>query len=110
MTAESYTGSSGAVKLIIYFGCLYRRFRPTFHGILHLYPYKLKSLHRLSPPDIAYRESFALQAATEQESRWLFKVLWTDEAHILVHVKVKTQYTCIWATPNPREYMANLHI
>ncbi|GFS81594.1 DUF4817 domain-containing protein [Trichonephila clavipes] len=80
--------------------------RDILRRILQLYPYKLQSCHELLPADTAQREAFAKWAFSkmEQDPFWVFNILWTDEAHFLLHGDVNNYNCPIWATSNPREY------
>ncbi|GFV84490.1 transposable element tc3 transposase [Trichonephila clavipes] len=52
-------------------------------NILHYYPYKLQFVQELLPHDFETRHLFSLQflARLEVDPEWLWKILWTDEAH-----------------------------
>ncbi|GFV51260.1 uncharacterized protein TNCV_2174471 [Trichonephila clavipes] len=77
--------------------------RNILRRILQLYPYKLQSCHELLPANTAQRESFAKWAFSkmEQDSTWIFNILWTDEAHFSLHGNVNNHNCPIWVT---REY------
>ncbi|GFS91639.1 uncharacterized protein NPIL_102631 [Nephila pilipes] len=62
--------------------------RNLLNGVLNQYPYKLQSCHELLPSDIAEREAFARWALSkiEQDSSWVFNILWTDKANFSIHV------------------------
>lgn len=106
MATASFTGSSSARKAERILDVPSTSIRRILHKILHLYPYKLQSLHELQPADTTMRKSFAVwaMARIENDPQWLFNVFWTDEAHFTLHGDVNTQDTHIWATTNPREY------
>ncbi|GFT21838.1 DUF4817 domain-containing protein [Trichonephila clavipes] len=74
--------------------------------LLQLYPYKLQSCHELLPADTEQKEAFAKWAFSkmEQDSTWVFNILWTYEAHFSFHGDVNNHNCPIWATSNPREY------
>ncbi|GFX99490.1 DUF4817 domain-containing protein [Trichonephila clavipes] len=40
----------------------------------------------------------------EQDTTWVFNILWTDEANFSLHGDVKNHNCHIWVTSNPREY------
>ncbi|GFS76054.1 uncharacterized protein NPIL_537431 [Nephila pilipes] len=74
--------------------------RNILHGVFNQYPYKVQSWHGLLPSDTVEREAFVRWALSkiEQDSSWVFNILWTDEAHFSIH------YCSIWVTSNPRVY------
>ncbi|GFU41051.1 DUF4817 domain-containing protein [Nephila pilipes] len=73
--------------------------RNIFRGVLNQYPYKLQSYHEFLPSDIVEREALAMWALSEieQDSSWVFCILWTDEGHFSIHGDVTTHYCRNWA-------------
>ncbi|GFU59397.1 DUF4817 domain-containing protein [Trichonephila clavipes] len=67
--------------------------RNILRRILQLYPYKLQLCHELLPADTAQKEVFAkwVFSKMEQDPTWVFNILWTDEAHFLLHGDVNNQ-------------------
>ncbi|GFU73792.1 DUF4817 domain-containing protein [Trichonephila clavipes] len=80
--------------------------RNIFRRILQLYPYKLQSCHELLPAYTSQREAFAKWTFSkmEQDSTWVFNILWTDEAYFSLHGDVNNHNCRIWATSNPRPF------
>ena len=72
--------------------------------MLHLYPYKLQSLHQNMPAGIAARKSFVKWALTKTEREITVIGLWTEEAHFEEYRQVNKNNSSIWAASNPREH------
>jgi hypothetical protein len=75
---------------------------------LNLYPYKLKWVHELKPDDYLQRQTFAEYCISEMndDSNWLNKILWTDEAHFYLHGNVNTRDCIIWAEERPNTVLS----
>ncbi|GFW84700.1 DUF4817 domain-containing protein [Trichonephila clavipes] len=107
IASEAASGTSSAREAARQLGLPPSSVRNILSQILLLYPYKLQSCHEFLPADTAQREEFAKWAYSkmEQDSTWVFNILWTDEAApFSLHGDVNNQNCRIWVTSNPREY------
>ena len=71
-------------------------------NILRCYPCKIANVQVLLPSDLAASETFALEflVRIEVDNDWLWKIVWTDEAHFHLTGDVNTQNCRIWTTEN----------
>ncbi|GFY34234.1 DUF4817 domain-containing protein [Trichonephila clavipes] len=106
IASEAASGTNSAREAARRLGLPPSSVRNILRRILQLYPYKLQSCHELLPADTAQKETFAKWAFSkmEQDSTWVFNILWTYEAHFSFHGDVNNHNCPIWATSNPREY------
>ncbi|GFU41459.1 uncharacterized protein TNCV_4586071 [Trichonephila clavipes] len=87
IASEAASGTSSAREAARRLGLPPSSVRNILRRILQLYPHKLQSCHELLPADTAQREAFVKWAFSkmEQDSTWVFNILWTDEAHFPLH-------------------------
>ncbi|GFT77124.1 uncharacterized protein NPIL_530651 [Nephila pilipes] len=70
----------------------------------------LESAAGTSSSDTVETEAFARWALSknEQDSNWIFNILWTDKAHFSFHGDINTHIRRIWSTSKPRLYTEKL--
>ncbi|GFV13800.1 DUF4817 domain-containing protein [Trichonephila clavipes] len=115
IASEAASGTSNASEASRRLGLPPSSVRNILRRILQLYPYKLQSCHELLPADTAQREAFAKWAFSkmEQDPTWVFKILWTDEAHFSLHGPFFFETQCpvngwIKETVNAQRYLTLL--
>ncbi|GFV66619.1 DUF4817 domain-containing protein [Trichonephila clavipes] len=111
IASEAASGTSSAREAARRLGLPPSSVRNILRRIIQLYPYKLQSCHELLPADTPQRKAFAKWAFSkmEQDPTWMFKILWTDEAHFSLHGDVNNHNCHIWVTSNPRYTQKPLH-
>ncbi|GFT70794.1 DUF4817 domain-containing protein [Nephila pilipes] len=87
LASESAAGTSIAREAGKRLGLPSSSIRNILDGVFNQYPYKVQSWHELLPSDTVEREAFMRWALSkiEQDSSWVFNILWTDEAHFSIH-------------------------
>lgn len=75
------------------------------HQQLHLYPYRIHLLQSITDADKQHRLEFAndFLLRHNNDSHFIGRILWTDEAHFHLNGEINTWNCRIWAKENPNE-------
>lgn len=79
--------------------------RRILHQHLHMHPYRIHMVHKITEADESSRLQFCYQMLhkIQNDSTFINRVLWTDEAHFHLTGAINSWNCRVWSTSNPHE-------